>query len=77
MGNPVVPMWSGALEMILRIAVITLLIGKIGIKAAAFAETSAWIGALIVNVIAFCKMLLPKLGEGCGMIFLRKKRRVY
>ena len=77
MGNPVVPMWSGALEMILRIAVITLLIGKIGIKAAAFAETSAWIGALIVNVIAFCKMLLPKLGEGRGMIFLRNKRRVY
>ena len=77
MGNPVVPMWSGALEMILRIAVITLLIGKIGIRAAALAEVSAWTGALIVNSVTFCKMLLPKLGGEHELIFLRKKRRVY
>lgn len=77
MGNPVVPMWSGALEMILRIAVITLLIGKIGIRAAALAEVSAWTGALIVNSVTFCKMLLPKLGGEHEFIFLRKKRRVY
>lgn len=61
MGFPGLPMWSGVLEMVLRIAVISLLIGKLGIRAAAFAEVSAWTGALIVNVIAFCRILLPKL----------------
>ena len=61
MGFPGLPMWSGVLEMVLRVAVISLFIGKIGIRAAAFAEISAWTGALIVNVIAFCRILLPKL----------------
>ena len=61
MGHPIPPMWSGILEMVLRITVITLFTGTIGFKAAAYAEVSAWVGALIINVIAFCKILLPKL----------------
>jgi putative MATE family efflux protein len=77
MGNPVVPMWSGALEMVLRITVITTLIGKIGIRAAALAEVSAWTGALIVNVITFCRILLPKLSNNEGFLIFKKKRRIY
>jgi Na+-driven multidrug efflux pump len=64
MGHPVPPMWSGVLEMVLRIAVISFFIDKVGFKAAAFAEISAWSGALIMNLIAFCKILMPKLEEG-------------
>ncbi|MBQ6231502.1 MAG: MATE family efflux transporter [Eubacterium sp.] len=74
MGYPVIPMWSGALEMVLRIAVITLFMDKIGITAAAFAETSAWIGALIMNSTAFFKILLPKLREDENIFFKRKRR---
>jgi putative MATE family efflux protein len=61
MGKPVLPMWSGVLEMILRIMIISLLMGRFGIKAAATAEVSAWTGALLLNAYAFCKELLPKL----------------
>jgi len=60
MGHPVPPMWSGVLEMVLRIAVISLFSGIIGIKAAAYAEVAAWCGALIINVVAFIRILLPK-----------------
>lgn len=59
MGHPVPPMWSGVLEMALRIGVITIFIKTLGFRAAAFAEVAAWTGALIVNVIAFGKILLP------------------
>ncbi|HBZ04045.1 MAG TPA: MATE family efflux transporter [Lachnospiraceae bacterium] len=58
MGHPLPPLISGILEMILRISVITLFVGNIGFKAAAFAEVSAWTGALIINVFAFCRILI-------------------
>jgi putative efflux protein, MATE family len=63
MGKPLLPMWSGVLEMILRILVISLFIKHIGFKAAAFAEVSAWTGALLVNIYAFCRILIPKIRE--------------
>ncbi|MCR5399645.1 MAG: MATE family efflux transporter [Lachnospiraceae bacterium] len=53
MGKPLLPMISGILEMILRIAVISSLIGRIGFRATAYAEISAWIGALFINALAF------------------------
>ncbi|MCR4806908.1 MAG: MATE family efflux transporter [Lachnospiraceae bacterium] len=53
MGKPMLPMISGVLEMILRIVVISFLIGRIGFRATAYAEISAWIGALSVNAYAF------------------------
>lgn len=61
MGDPVIPMWSGVLEMVLRIAAISMLIGTLGFKAAAVAEVCAWTGALALNVVAFTMHLLPKL----------------
>ena len=53
MGFPMVPMISGILEMILRISVIILLIGHLGFRATAFAEVSAWTGALLMNMTAY------------------------
>ena len=53
MGKPMLPMISGILEMILRIVVISYFIGRIGFRATAYAEISAWIGALLINAYAF------------------------
>ena len=61
MGKPMLPMVSGILEMILRIVVISYLIGKIGFRATAYAEISAWIGALAINAYAFYTVLVPLL----------------
>ncbi|MBQ3162811.1 MAG: MATE family efflux transporter [Oscillospiraceae bacterium] len=53
MGYPFVPMCSGVLEMVMRIAVIVLLLPKIGFAATAIAEAAAWTGALLMNFIAY------------------------
>ena len=53
MGFPLVPMISGILEMVLRISVIMLFIGDLGFRATAFAEVSAWTGALLMNMAAY------------------------
>ena len=63
MGAPFIPMCSGILEMVLRIAVIALFIGGLGFKATAYAEVLAWTGALIMNASAFIYMLSRKLSE--------------
>ena len=62
-GKPLLPMISGILEMALRITVIALFIPVIGFSATAFAEASAWIGALLINMIAFESMLRKHLGK--------------
>ena len=59
MGKPMLPMISGILEMILRIAVISTLMGSLGFTATAYAEISAWVGALAINAYAFRKTLKP------------------
>lgn len=53
MGKPMLPMASGILEMVLRILIISVFIGKIGFTATAYTEIGAWTGALIVNAYAF------------------------
>ncbi len=53
MGKPLLPLLSGILEMILRTLAVTLLIDRIGFRATAFAEVSAWTGAFILNALAF------------------------
>ena len=52
-GKTFIPMISGIIEMALRIAVIALFISTVGFKATAYAEASAWIGALLLNMTAF------------------------
>ena len=53
MGFPFVPMLSGIAEMILRIGAIILLTDSMGFLATAAAEVSAWVGALVINAVAF------------------------
>ncbi|MCR5101728.1 MAG: MATE family efflux transporter [Butyrivibrio sp.] len=67
MGKPMLPMLSGVLEMFLRIIAISFFIGKIGFRATAYAEISAWIGALLVNAYAFYIAIVP---------FLNNEKRV-
>ena len=59
MGKPMLPMASGILEMFLRIFVISFLMSRLGFKATAYAEISAWVGALMVNAFALRKYLTP------------------
>ena len=71
MGKPMLPMVSGILEMILRIVVISCLIGRIGFRATAYAEISAWIGALAINAYAFYAALAPVMNEGREHLSIR------
>lgn len=53
MGDTVIPMFSGIVEMIMRISIAFLLpfiMGKDGIY---FAETGAWLGAMVLLIIAY------------------------
>ena len=61
MGHPVPTMWSGVLEMCIRIVVVYSLMGTVGFRAAAYAEICAWVGALLFNVFMFSKYLFQKL----------------
>ena len=62
-GKPLVPMISGIVEMTLRISVIALFIPVLGFSATAYAEASAWIGALVLNMTAFEYTLNKNLGH--------------
>ncbi len=74
MGYPFVPMLSGVAEMALRIGTVVFLIGRIGFIAVAFAEVSAWTGALIINMIAFYRILpVEKRTETEHVIKMKKK----
>ncbi len=61
MGKPFIPMCSGIIEMVLRIAVIMLYIDQTGFRATAYAEVVAWLGALVLNLTAFYYLLHKKL----------------
>lgn len=61
MGRPLMPMFSGVMEMIMRTLVIAFFMGRIGFAATAYAEACAWTVALVVNIIAFYQVLMPKL----------------
>ncbi len=53
MGISFVPMFSGVLEMALRIMVIVFFMNTVGFMATAYAEIAAWSGALLVNAVMF------------------------
>ncbi len=61
MGYPFIPMCSGIVEMVMRIAVIVMFIGEAGFRATAYAEVVAWFGAIVLNIIAFAVILRKKL----------------
>lgn len=62
MGFTVVPMISGFLELVARVAMILTFASSLGYTAVAFAETSAWFSALVLNGI-FLFIKLRKLRE--------------
>ncbi len=72
MGKPMLPMVSGILEMVIRIVVISTLIGRIGFRAAAYAEICAWVGALLVNAYAFYSALDPLLYPSSHIMYTVK-----
>ncbi len=53
LGKPLVPMLSGLMEMVMRISVIVLFLDQLGFVTTAYADISAWIGALVMNMIAY------------------------
>jgi len=53
MGHPGIPMASGVIEMVLRVVVVIFMINSTGFNATAYAQVSAWAGALIMNYFAF------------------------
>ncbi len=75
MGRPLIPMLSGILEMALRIGVITLLTGSLGFTAAALAEISAWVGALLLNLLAY-RRIMNKYEAGPGIFLLTPAKRI-
>ena len=68
MGFPVLPMFSGLLEMLLRILTIAFLMSSIGFQATAIAEIAAWGGAMLMNLIVYYRIMATKTQE--------KRRRV-
>ena len=74
MGSPFIPMCSGVLEMVTRIAVIALFIGGIGFKATAYAEVLAWLGALIMNASAFAFLLSRRTAEQNSVSSIHPKK---
>lgn len=77
MGRPTVPMISGIVEMVMRIMVIVLFVSKIGFAATAWADAIAWIGALVLNFIAFEIILNKKIREKRETGQLQKKWKSY
>lgn len=63
MGYPFVPMCSGILEMLMRIVVIVLFVSRFGFRATAYANSAAWLAALLLNAAAFVVILRRKLRE--------------
>ncbi|MBR6172500.1 MAG: MATE family efflux transporter [Eubacterium sp.] len=60
MGFPVLPMFSGILEMLMRTLVIAFFMGSIGFKATAYAEIAAWTGAMLMNLITYYRIMASK-----------------
>jgi Na+-driven multidrug efflux pump len=57
MGFPVMPMFSGILEMVMRIVTIALFMKTIGFQATAMAEVAAWSGALLMNTVTYFRII--------------------
>jgi putative efflux protein, MATE family len=76
MGKPLIPMASGIAEMVLRIGVIVLFVPRLGLNAAAFAEIAAWVGALLMNSIAYFYHI-SRAQNGVGYRVPRKRELHY
>lgn len=63
LGKPFLPMCSEIVEMLIRIPVIYIGLQQCGFQAAAYAEGFAWIGAFMINLIAYIRFLYAKRRE--------------
>ena len=66
-GKPFIPMVSGILEMAVRVFIIVVFSGTIGFMATAYAEIGAWVGAMLINMIALGVQLKRRLPGGLRM----------
>jgi len=67
MKRTIVPMWSGALELLLRMITLFLLSGILGFTAVPVAECAAWTGAMLLNFTDYkigIKKAVKELGAG-------------
>ena len=70
LGAPAIPMYSGVVEMAVRVVVILAFVSSLGFPATAYAEVGAWVGALIMNAAAF----YHKMGKLGAYPFSKSKR---
>ena len=63
MGQTLIPMLSGGVEVVLRVSVVLLAVGLTGFYRIAVAEVSAWIGAWLVLMITYYYMLPKRHGK--------------
>ena len=63
LGRPLIPMLSGIIEMLMRIFVIVFFLDIFGFMSTAYADIAAWIGALLMNMIAFYIFMANKKPE--------------
>ncbi len=66
MGKPIIPMISGIIEMCMRIAVIVLFIENFGFKSTAYADVVAWMGAVLLNFIAYNVLINKYIRKNAG-----------
>ena len=64
LSKPLIPMLSGIVEMTLRVFIIVAFSGSIGFMATAYAEIGAWLGAMLLNMIALFVELRKKCPRG-------------
>jgi len=57
MGDTVIPMWSGVMELVLRISIVLLLPLFLGQAGLYFVEVGAWCGGAAINMIAYYKKI--------------------
>lgn len=57
LGNTILPMISGVIELVMRVAVALILPLFVGENGIYFAEISAWIGAVVILVLGYIKLI--------------------
>ena len=63
MGHPTIPMISGIVEMVMRVVIIMIFMPRVGFRATAYAESSAWFAAFLLNGISlfiYLKIVLAR-----------------
>lgn len=65
MGNTVIPMYSGIVELIMRVCMALLLSYWLGQNGIYFAEVSAWLGAEVLLMISYYRSMRKLEDKAC------------